>query len=82
MYHTASDVIHRYVSCQRKKPFSGSIWHRFVDKNLNAQNYLQARPIEILWSILKNMVYDQGSETHNIDQLKQRVREKNVNEVE
>lgn len=49
---------------------------RFVDKNCNPQNCPQARPIETLWSILKNMVYDQGWEAQNIDQLEQRVSEK------
>ena len=33
---------------------------QFVDKHFNPQNCPQTRPIETLWSILKNMVYDQG----------------------
>ena len=33
---------------------------QFVDKYLNPQNCLRARPIETLWSILKYMVHDQG----------------------
>jgi transposase len=32
----------------------------FVNRNFNPQNCPQARPIETLWSILKDMVYDQG----------------------
>ena len=32
---------------------------QFVDRYMNPQNCLQSRPIETLWSILKNMVYDQ-----------------------
>ena len=46
---------------------------QFVSKNFNPQNCPQSRPIETLWSILKNMVYDQGWEAQNIDQLKQRI---------
>ena len=49
---------------------------QFVDKHFNPQNCPQARPIETLWSILKNMVYDQGWEARNIDQLKRRIMKK------
>jgi transposase len=42
----------------------------FVDRQFNPQNCPQARPIETLWAILKNMVYDQGWEAKNIDHLK------------
>jgi hypothetical protein len=33
---------------------------QFVNRNFIPQNCPQARPIETLWSILKDMVYDQG----------------------
>ena len=36
---------------------------QFVDKEFNPQ----ARPIETLWSILKNMVYDEGWEAKTIE---------------
>ena len=49
---------------------------KFVQQHCNPQNYPQSRPIETLWSILKNMVYDQGWEAKNIDQLKQRITQK------
>ena len=42
---------------------------QFVDKEFNPQ----ARPIETLWSILKNMVYDEGWEAKTIDQLQRRI---------
>ncbi len=35
---------------------------QFVAKEFNPQNRPQARPTETLWSIPKNMVYDQGWE--------------------
>ena len=38
---------------------------QFVDKEFNPQ----ACPIETLWSILKNMVDDEGWEAKTIDQL-------------
>ena len=40
---------------------------QFVDKHFNPPNCLQTRPIETVWSILKNMVYDQGWEAKNIN---------------
>ena len=43
---------------------------QFEDKHFNSQNCPQTRPIETVWSILKNMVYDQGWEAKNINQLK------------
>ncbi|CAF1933346.1 unnamed protein product [Rotaria magnacalcarata] len=49
---------------------------QFVDRYMNPQNCPQSRPIETLWSILTNMVYDQGWEAKNIDHLKQRIQEK------
>ena len=49
---------------------------QFGDKHFNPQNCPQARPVETLWSILKNMVYDQGWEARNIDQLKRRIMKK------
>jgi transposase len=49
---------------------------QFVAKEFNPQNCPQARPIETLWSILKNMVYDQGWEARNIDQLERRIAQK------
>ena len=42
---------------------------QFVDKEFNPQ----ARSIEILWSILKNMVYDEGWEAKTIDHLQRRI---------
>ena len=42
---------------------------QFVDKEFNPQNCPQARPIETLWSIFKNMVYDEGWEAKTIDHL-------------
>jgi len=47
-----------------------------VSKDQNPQNCPQSRPIETLWAILKNMVYDQGWEAKNIDQLKRRIAQK------
>ena len=44
-----------------------------VDKEFNPQNCPQARPIETLWSIHKNMVYDEGWETKTIDHLQRRI---------
>ena len=43
---------------------------------MNPQNCPQSRPIETLWSILKNMLYDQGWEAKNIDYLKRRIQQK------
>jgi transposase len=48
----------------------------FVDRQFNPQNCPQARPIETLWSLLKNMVYDKGWEATNIDQLQRRITQK------
>ena len=45
---------------------------QFVDKEFNPQ----AHPIETLWSILKNMVYDEGMEAKTIDQLQRRIAKK------
>ena len=49
---------------------------QFVDKHFNLQNCPQTRPIEIVWSISKSMVYDQEWEAKNINQLKQRIMQK------
>ena len=49
---------------------------QFVDKHFNPQNCPQTRPIEIVWPISKNMVYDQEWEAKNINQLKQRIMQK------
>ena len=49
---------------------------QFVDKEFNLQNCPQARPIETLWSILKNMVYDEGWEAKTIDHLQRRIAKK------
>lgn len=45
----------------------------FVTKECNPPNCPQSRPIETLWSILQDMVYDQGWEAKNIDQLQRRI---------
>ena len=45
---------------------------QFVDKEFNPQ----ARPIETLWSILKNMGYDEGWEAKTIEHLQQRIAKK------
>jgi len=49
---------------------------QFVDKYFNPQNCPHAKPIETLWSILKSMIYDQGWEAKNINQLKRRIMKK------
>ena len=49
---------------------------QFVDKEFNLQNCPQACPIETLWSILKNMVYDEGWEAKTIDHLQRRIAKK------
>ena len=49
---------------------------QFVDKEFNPQNCPQARPIEVLWSILKNMVYDERWEAKTIDHLQRRIAKK------
>jgi transposase len=49
---------------------------QFVAKEFNPQNCPHARPIETLWSILKNMVYDQGWQARNTDQLERRIAQK------
>ena len=43
---------------------------------MNPQNCPQSKPIETLWSILKNMIYDQGWQATNIDHLKRRIQQK------
>ena len=45
---------------------------QFVEKEFNPQ----ARPIETLWSILKNMVYDEGWEAKTIDHLQRQISKK------
>ena len=49
---------------------------QFVNKEFNPQNCPQARPIETLWSILKNMVYDEGWEAKTIDHLQRQIAKK------
>ena len=49
---------------------------QFVDKEFNPKNCPQAHPIETLWSILKNMVYDEGWEAKTIDHLQRRIAKK------
>ena len=49
---------------------------QFVDKEFNPQNCPQARPIETLWSILKNMVYDKEWKAKTIDHLQRRIAKK------
>ena len=57
------DVIH-YLNDNKVK---------FVPIEYNPQNCPQARPIETLWSIIDDMVYDKGWEATTIDQLKRRI---------
>ena len=45
---------------------------QFVDKEFNPQ----ARPIETSWSILKNMVYDEGWKAKTINHLQRRIAKK------
>ena len=45
---------------------------QFVDKEFNSQ----ARPIETLWLILKNMVYNEGWKAKTIDHLQLRIAKK------
>ena len=45
---------------------------QFVDKEFNPQ----ARPIQTLRSILKNMVYDEGWEAKTIDRLQRQIAKK------
>ncbi|CAF1652716.1 unnamed protein product [Adineta ricciae] len=52
----------------------------FVPQEKNPQNCPQARPVETFWSILEQMVYSDGWEAKNIDQLKRRI--KKVKEVD
>ncbi|CAF1655177.1 unnamed protein product [Rotaria magnacalcarata] len=49
---------------------------KFVYKEFNPQNCPQACPIETLWSILKNMVYDEDWEAKTINQLRRRITRK------
>ncbi|CAF2094150.1 unnamed protein product [Rotaria magnacalcarata] len=49
---------------------------QFVYKEFNPQNCPQACPIETLWSILKNMVYDEDWEAKTINQLRRRITRK------
>lgn len=46
----------------------------FVNKLENPPNLPQCRPIENFWSFLKSLVYSDGWEAKNIDQLKRRIR--------
>ncbi|CAF3321807.1 unnamed protein product [Rotaria socialis] len=49
---------------------------QMVHKEWNPQNCPQPRPIETLWSILSDMVYEGGWEAETIDQLKRRINKK------
>lgn len=49
---------------------------QFVSRDFNPQNCSQARPIETLRSILKDMLYTQGWEAKNLNQLKRRISKK------
>ena len=49
---------------------------QMVHKQWNPQNCPQSRPIETLWTILSDMVYDGGWEAKTIDQLKRRINKK------
>ena len=64
--HYGHDVIH-YLNDNKVT---------FVPIEYNPQNCPQARPIETLWSIVDDMVYDKGWEATIIDQLKRRITEK------
>jgi hypothetical protein len=46
---------------------------QLVPIKFNPQNCPQSRPIETLWTIIDDMVYDKGWEARNIDQLKKRI---------
>ena len=48
----------------------------FVSQQKNPQNCPQARPVETLWSILEQMVYDGAWQAKNINQLKKRIMKK------
>ncbi|CAF0986273.1 unnamed protein product [Rotaria magnacalcarata] len=60
--HYGHDVIH-YLNSNKVK---------LVPIAYNPQNCAQSRPIETLWSIINDMVDDNGWETKTIDQLKRR----------
>ena len=47
-----------------------------VPKEKNLQNCPQARPAEVLWSILNEKIYASGWETKTIGQLKRRINQK------
>ena len=49
---------------------------QFVPKEKNPPNVPQARPIEDLWGILKQMVYANNYEAKSLDQLAGRIRKK------
>ncbi|CAF3637340.1 unnamed protein product [Rotaria socialis] len=46
---------------------------KFVPIEYNPQNCPQSCPIETLWSIIDDMVHDNGWEAKSIDQLKRRI---------
>lgn len=48
----------------------------FVPRDFNPQNCPQTCPIETLWSILKNMVYDEGWEAKTVNQMQRRIVQK------
>ncbi|CAF2045304.1 unnamed protein product [Rotaria magnacalcarata] len=49
---------------------------QFVQKEFNSQNCPQIRLIETFWSILTDMVYNEGWEAKTIDQLQRRITKK------
>ena len=49
---------------------------QFVPKEKNPPNVPQARPIEDLWGILKQMVYANSNEAKNLDQFAGRIKKK------
>ena len=44
-----------------------------VKRSQNSPNVPQARPIETIWSLLEQKVYDQGWEARNLDELAKRI---------
>lgn len=58
----------------------------FVPKKDNPPNVPQARPIENFWSVLKRMVYDNGWEARNeqqlINRIKRKLKEIDINTVQ
>ena len=53
----------------------------FVPQQKNPQNCPQARSLEMLWSVLEQMVYASTWQAKNINQLKKRIMKK-LNELD